>query len=172
MHTRRRMRLLPSAYVGNAWSFVTICTFNRACFFSSTGLANWLVKFTRRIASEEGFRLHAWCVMPDHLHLLVEGTSQKSDLRLFVRSLKRQSSEKFESRFHRPLWQRNFYDHILRARESGDPIAWYIWMNPVRKGLCADPREYVFSGSETFDWKSRRRLRETWAPPCKTARPN
>lgn len=44
------------------------------------------------------------------------------------------------------LWQRNFYDHILRGYESGMRIAEYIGANPVRTGLVAQADEYPWSG--------------------------
>src|ERR1700676_792204 len=38
------------------------------------------------------------------------------------------------------------------ARRICDSIAWYIWLNPVRKGIVSDAREHPFSGSFTVGW--------------------
>jgi hypothetical protein len=65
------------------------------------------------------------------------------------------------------LWQKKFYDRILRERDSFDGVAGYIWMNPVRKGLCSDPREYPYSGSFAVDWKKMMRPLESWVPEWK-----
>ncbi len=108
-----------------------------------------------------------WCVMPDHLHVFVEGQADDSDLREFVTRFKQQTAFPFFRRFGRRLWQRNFYDHVVRPYEPIHPIFWYIWMNPVRKGLCGDPREYPYSGSDTVEWKQRKPVTEGWAPPWK-----
>jgi hypothetical protein len=46
----------------------------------------------------------------------------------------------------------SFYDRILRATDAVETVAIYIWSNPVRKGLCAQPGQYPYSGSQTIDW--------------------
>ena len=118
------------------------------------------------------FLLHAWCVMPDHLHLLVKGATLDADLRDFIFRFKQQTAFQFAKRFGNRLWQKNYYDHVVRPKESIDSIFWYIWMNPVRKGFCIDPRDYLFSGSETVDWKRKEPVRESWTPPWKSATGN
>jgi hypothetical protein len=68
----------------------------------------------------------------------------------------------------RPVWQHRPYDHILRPDESREAVAYYIWMNPVRKGLCTRPEEWPFSGSLTVDWKRLLTPPENlWVPPWK-----
>ena len=111
--------------------------------------------------------VHAFCVMPDHFHALVEGMSEESDLRAFVRNFKQASSKEHAREEDAPLWQKKFYDHILRSKDSPDAISWYIWMNPVRKGLCSQPIEYPYSGSLTKEWQAVLRPREQWVPTWK-----
>jgi len=41
-------------------------------------------------------------------------------------------------------WQRDFFDHRLRAEESNEEKALYIRMNPVRKGLVATPSAWTW----------------------------
>ena len=45
-----------------------------------------------------------------------------------------------------PLWQENYYDHVLRSHESGMRIAQYILENPLRKGLVDTVEDYAYSG--------------------------
>jgi len=66
------------------------------------------------------------------------------------------------------LWQKKFYDHILRETDNFDAVAGYIWMNPVRAGLCDDARDYPYSGSFTVDWKKGMRPVESWVPDWKS----
>jgi hypothetical protein len=63
-----------------------------------------------------------------------------------------------------------YYDHILRPNEVIEDVACYIWWNPVRKGLCEDPRLYPLSGSQTIDWM-KKSPRTNWTPPWKPANP-
>jgi REP element-mobilizing transposase RayT len=108
--------------------------------------------------------------MPDHLHFLAEGTEPTSDLLHFVKSLKMKSSRQHSAHFGRALWQREFYEHIMGPRESVEAVAWYIWLNPVRKKLVAKPEHYSFSGTLT-GWKMPRVwTTPDWRPPWKLAR--
>ena len=88
--------------------------------------------------------------MPDHLHLLLVG-EHKSSLLKFMRTFKQETSFQFNRTFNNPLWQRSYYDHILRKEEAVEELSLYILNNPVRAGLIDDYREYAFSGSFIFD---------------------
>jgi len=105
--------------------------------------------------------------MPDHFHMLDEGIGVDSDLLLFVRNFKQTSSREYSREAATTLWQKKFYDHILRTGESHDAVSWYIWMNPVRKGLCSQPAQYPYSGSFTEDWKKKVQPAESWTPSWK-----
>ena len=50
-----------------------------------------------------------------------------------------------------PLWQINYYEHVLRKAEDTKGVAYYIFNNPVRKGLVEDFKDYAFLGSFEFD---------------------
>jgi putative transposase len=170
--TRKQLRLLSHPYRGQGWFFITICTHARVPYFERPKLAAWIETRLSAAAQEQMFRLHAWCIMPDHVHIFTEGATPESDLRQFVTRFKQQTSFTFAKRFGNQLWQKNFYDHVVRPYEPIHPIFWYIWMNPVRKGLCADPREYQFSGSETIEWKQNKPAAQKWTPPWKAAKKN
>jgi putative transposase len=107
--------------------------------------------------------------MPDHLHLLAEGADKESDLLEFVTSFKKETAFDFERKEKQRLWQFKFYDHILRSAAAIDAVCWYIWLNPVRKGICRTPGEYAFSGS--FTEQGMKLLKEApatgWIPPWK-----
>ncbi|OGP72124.1 MAG: hypothetical protein A2W09_02620 [Deltaproteobacteria bacterium RBG_16_50_11] len=85
--------------------------------------------------------------MPDHLHLLVVGEDDQSNLKKFTNLFKQKSGYWFKKSYNENLWHVSFYDHILRKEESMEDVALYILGNPVRKGLVSDPREYAFSWS-------------------------
>jgi putative transposase len=86
--------------------------------------------------------------MPDHMHLLLSlGKSYKKSLIDWVSAFKRYTSRKVNESFElTPLWQKNFYDHVVRHDESIQKIAEYIVNNPVRKGIVNDCREYPYCG--------------------------
>jgi hypothetical protein len=73
----------------------------------------------------------------------------------------------YEQKTGQSLWQKKFYDHILRENDSSDAVAWYIWMKPVRARICVRPEEYPFLGSMTGAWPHPSNPKE-WMLPWKT----
>jgi putative transposase len=164
---RKKIRLEASRYVGQNSYFITFCCAGRRPVFAKPTAAEWLVAQFRKISLEHRFGAYAYCVMPDHFHALVTGLDLSSGLAAFVRDFKQRTSHVYESRTGRLLWQTRFYDRILRSGESSDAVAGYIWMNPVRKGLCAEPQEYPHSGSFVIDWRKGFTPTQSWTPEWK-----
>ena len=164
---RKNIRLRPEDYVGRRLHFVTLCFFGRRRAGANPEIARSLVEQLRLTAAELGFVAHAYCVMPDHVHLLVEGERAESDLMRFIELFKQKAGFELGYVRGRRLWQFKYYDHIVRANESADRIAWYIWMNPVRKGLSRTPQEYPFAGSLTEIGAAmlQKPVAEPWTPP-------
>lgn len=164
---QKNIRLPADRYQGERWHFVTICCAERRRVFAHAKHASWIVEELRRHAAAHNFSVHAYCAMPDHLHGLAAGTGATSNLLKFVKSLKQKTGYEFRKMFRRDLWQKKFYDHILRKDDAIDRVAGYIWMNPVRAGICDDPREYAYSGSFTIDWTKGMAPIGEWVPPWK-----
>ena len=114
--------------------------------------------------------MHAYCVMPDHFHFLAEGIHPTSDLLNLVKSVKLKTSRAFFRKTRHILWQRKFYDHILRRNDDPESVAWYIWMNPVRKGICNSARSYPLSGSFASAIPPITDPPPIWCPPWKSLR--
>ena|SRR3989442_8829095 len=165
---RKNIRLPASFYVGRQWYFLTLCTQDRVPIFGDADLVRELLCLIENEAQTTGFDLQAYCFMPDHVHLLASGRKENSDLQAFVQSFKQRSGYAFRRAKGLRLWQHKYYDHILRRDERWQPVAWYIWMNPVRKGLCAQPQDWPNSGSLNMNW---RKLMmppgKPWLPPWK-----
>ena len=103
------------------------------------------------LAVESGMKIYAWCIMPDHLHMLLQGQKVIEFMRVFKGRL---TPAARAAEPGRRLWQRSFYDHALRKEESLADVACYIWENPVRVKIVAEPIEYVWSGSEVWpNWR-------------------
>jgi putative transposase len=166
---RINIRLPGLNYVGRCTHFVTFCCQDRRRPFLQTEYAREFISNFREFAQQTGFAVHAYCVMPDHLHALVEGISDVSDLLSFVKIFKQVTAFRYKARTGQRLWQRAYYDHILRPSDSLDGVAWYIWLNPVRAGLCADYKDYPLSGSFTGVWTEWPVAEVPWLPAWKKA---
>ena len=149
----KRIRLPLNVYRRERIVFITISTNNRQKWFLELPLlAKEAVDVLIETSRERHSSLYAWCIMPDHVHLLVGD----EDIISFVRAFKGRMAPKVRALSpKRKLWQRSFYDHILRNAESVMDVAGYIFENPVRSGLVALPHEYPYVGSEVWKyWKS------------------
>ena len=168
---RRVARLARENYFGRQTYFITICCDRRVSYLSVPATAQRVLDLLLECAASHSFRLHAFCLLPDHLHLLAEGAEPHCDLLEFVRLLKQRTAFDFRKSRSRPLWEKSFYDHVLRSADSIEDVACYIWWNPVRKRLCTDPREFPYSGSQTIDWIKRAASGTSWSAPWKTPEP-
>ena len=89
--------------------------------------------------------------MPDHLHLLIEGKEENADFRGFISMLKQKTNFYFKKIEGNPLWQKDYYEHILRENEDTIQVIKYILNNPVRKRIVAEYGDYPFLGSLVYD---------------------
>ncbi len=86
---KSRPRLKDFNYKGYQRYFVTICTHERNPIFKDNAMVRELIRVLKDTSKNSfGFKVWAYCFMPDHLHLLVEGESHDSDLKRFISSYK------------------------------------------------------------------------------------
>jgi putative transposase len=164
----KNIRLPADRYRGGELFFVTFCCENREHVFQEGVYCSWFLDSLRTAAVEHSFAIYAYCLMPDHVHLLTQGLNLKSDFLRFLKALKQTTAFEYKRKTGRQLWQKKSYDRILRSSDSPDPVAWYIWMNPVRAGICQNAQEYAWSGSFTGSGPRRMQPCESWTPPWKS----
>jgi putative transposase len=164
---RKDIRLAALNYIGRRDYFVTICCQRRAPFLAERANAALISEHLQSSAAKFAFTIHAHCIMPDHVHILVGGASDSSDLLAFVDSFKRHTAHDFSKRTRKHLWQHKFYDHILRSTDALHDVAHYIWLNPVRKGLCAHPAHYPYSSFFPDIPAAKMPVEGNWLPPWK-----
>jgi len=128
---------------------VTWGTFERRTLLTDKDLASEIVRILEEEAGRTLTNLYAYCVMPDHVHVLLQPNA--GDLIKYVQAVKGKTTRTcWKLGGSGKLWQRGFHDHILRREESLHGIAQYILANPVRAGLTDDIVAYPFSGSTMF----------------------
>ena len=102
--TRKNIRLAEINYRGRNRYFVTFCCFVRRPVFSEGRASQWLLGLLQAESARLSFRVHAYCLMPDHLHFLSEGVDSSSDLLYFVKCIKLKSSRTYAGQFGHILW--------------------------------------------------------------------
>ena len=86
--------------------------------------------------------------MPDHIHLVVEGKAETSDLRRFAKVSKQRVDYIFRTGLGiRNTWQEGYYERVLRSDQATDVVVRYVLENPVRAGLVKRAEDYPFSGA-------------------------
>jgi REP element-mobilizing transposase RayT len=91
------------------------------------------------------FWLFAYCIMPNHLHLLL--SPHNKNLPTAIREIKSVSATRIINSRHcrGPLWQPRYFDNIIRRpRDFWDKLE-YIHHNPVAAGLASTPRDWRWS---------------------------
>ena len=151
MYFHKNIRLNDTNYIGRRAYFVTQCCDDRRKYFADSARCEWFLSRLRTLSAAHHFAIPAYCIMPDHVHLLVDGLLVTSDFLRFMKALKIKTSREFAVEGKTPLWQKKYFDHILRPKESMDWVAWYIWLNPVRAALARAPGLYPFAGSFTTE---------------------
>jgi REP element-mobilizing transposase RayT len=96
------------------------------------------------------YRLLAWCVMPNHVHVVVEAASGHS-LGAIVRSWKSFTANLANRALGRsgPFWHRDYFDRFIRDEGHLSRTIEYIENNPVKAGLI--------STATGWQWSSARR---------------
>jgi REP element-mobilizing transposase RayT len=90
--------------------------------------------------------IFAYCIMPTHAHILTSpqgGANLSTILGSYESYVARLS---WEHGVIGILWQRSFYDHVLRGHDNAERIAAYIINNPVKAGLVTDWRDWPWCG--------------------------
>ncbi len=158
-HRRRSIRLPEYDYTRSGAYFVTICTYRQACLFgdvidSIVQLSAW-----GEIASQcwrdipdhfDHVELDEWVVMPNHVHGIllfhpIVGAQHAAPLQkpnvtpgslgAVIRSFKSavtKRANEMQGTPGTPLWQRNYYEHVIRNDHTLNAIRQYIADNPAR----------------------------------------
>jgi len=150
MRTERPEHLATFDYIGIHQYFLTFCTHERARLFVTPDAVELVRTQISRAEVDYKMAVIAYCFMPDHVHLLVEGQAEDSDCRQFISRAKQYSGFHYKATFGQRLWQRYGFEHVLRNEEAAVSVAQYILENPLRARLVENVDEYPFSGSSVY----------------------
>ena len=141
-------RLFPS----NPVFFVTASTYRRKALLATHAVHNAFMRFSQRAYDEHGIAVGRYVIMPDHIHLFVCGPDD-FELGRWMGTLK-QCLEKVAiapaspagRRLQKAIWQRRFFDNVLRNEESYAQKWEYVRDNPLRAGLVDSADDWPYAG--------------------------
>jgi putative transposase len=107
-----------------------------------------LVEEWKAAHSRHGWAVGRYVIMPDHVHLFCSAEMDAKPLPKFVQAWKQWTSKRItrELDVTGPVWQEQFFDHVLRSSESYSQKWEYLRENPVRAGLVAAADDWPWQG--------------------------
>jgi putative transposase len=124
--------------------FTTFSTAGRRRLFQVEAKAELMAETLRDYRKQGRFSLHAFVIMPDHVHALITPAPEVS-LEKAIQLMKGGFSFRLKSHFE--VWERGHFDKRVPDRAAYDACTVYIHRNPVVAGLVADTMEYRFSSA-------------------------
>ena len=91
--------------------------------------------------------LLAWCVMPNHVHVLLTPLWKPYKITQGIKGFTAHDINKLQHQIGRTFWQDESYDHWVRDEEELQRIVLYIEQNPVKAGLCRTPADWPWSSA-------------------------
>lgn len=125
-------------------SFITAITLGRRRLFQMNTNAEMLLRLIHRYRVHSRFLLHAYVIMPDHVHLLVTPVADLSverSMHLIKDGFTSYSSSSF------PIWQDRLSSSRIDNPHSFAAAVHHIHTNPVRALLCLHPSDYLHSSA-------------------------
>ena len=160
LHCRKSIRLKNYDYSSNGYYFVTICVQNREKLFGEIVgatlcgrpnnpdkiITKWLLELENKF---NDIKIDEYIIMPNHIHFIIKRTGDHtgstgdhtgSPLRDIVGWFKTMTTNEYIVGvkcgkfipFKGRLWQRNYYEHIIRNYDDYINISEYIQNNPLK----------------------------------------
>jgi putative DNA methylase len=122
-----------------------------ACYLRNPQIAE-LIENSLLHFDAERYRLLEWCVMPNHVHTLIE-TVPGNELGRIVQSWKSFTASEANRLLRRTgsFWMADYHDRYIRDDRHLAAVRAYIRNNPVKAGLCVRPDDWRFGSA----WKGR-----------------
>jgi putative transposase len=137
------------AYVPGGTYFFTLVTHHRRRLLQSPERVTLLREAMRHVNRTRPFKMQAAVILPDHLHCIMTLPEGDSDYSGRWREIKKRFSRQVDTstnaRGERPVWQRRFYEHVIRDEDDWKAHVDYIHYNPVKHGLAKCPRDWPWS---------------------------
>ncbi|OGW45269.1 MAG: hypothetical protein A2078_07130 [Nitrospirae bacterium GWC2_57_9] len=144
-------RLDRELYRGVVSVSFTLCIQDKKRLFIEPNSVQTFINILTELIQKTPSKVPVYCFMPDHLHLLIQGTSSESDVWKTVVSFKQKTGFWLASNKPEIKWQKDFYDHVVRNHEKFAVLVRYILDNPVRKGLARSWEDYPYKGAVGYE---------------------
>jgi putative transposase len=154
--------------------FFTLVTYRRQELFISPEIRNLLMQTVNEVREFHPFEMIAYCVLPDHVHFIWQMPENENDYSMRIGLIKRRFTKKYiqkfgetleksDSQFKRrevTIWQRRFWEHLIRDECDLEQHIEYVHYNPIKHGLVrrvcdwdfSSFHDFVKAGVYVYDW--------------------
>ena len=144
-------RLILENYRGRVRVAFALCVEGRKLLFTNAEVCDIFLGILREMGTKHDCLNWVYVFMPDHVHLIMEGKNEDTDLWKMIVEFKQKTGFWLSRNCQDISWQKSFYDHLLRTEDELKRQIIYVLDNPVRKKIVHEWREYKYSGSLDFD---------------------
>jgi len=152
MDEKRHLRRVSRVFADQPLYFVTACTADRQSILASKIPFQILKDEWHSAMERHGWSIGSFVVMPDHVHFFCRPLADADGLSPFMQRWKEWTSKRIQRTggASGPVWQKEFFDHIVRSDESYTQKWEYVRENPVRAGLVAGADGWPYQGHIHF----------------------
>lgn len=145
--------------------FFTLVTKNRRPILVQPRVRAALRQSINQVRESAPFSIDAWVLLPDHLHCILRLPENDADYSRRWGKIKRLASKTLARDGTRcsGLWQPRFWEHWIRDEDDLIRHLEYIFINPVKHGLCAQVRDWPFSSFHRY--VAQGKYPSNWAGP-------
>ncbi|WP_319549579.1 transposase [Desulfogranum marinum] len=102
------------------------------------------------------YRLLAWCIMPNHVHLLIEPCAALGKIVQSWKSYTARWAMQHNAELElgvpgKSLWMREYWDRYIRDEQHFRDVIRYIHYNPVKAQLCVTPEQWLWSSAGLYN---------------------
>ena len=136
-------------YLPDAIVFVTCVTKNRYPYLKSRKEVNLFFMTLAKVNEIKPFKLLAFVILPDHFHWLMKVDDSSENFSKIMHSIQRNSTLNYKRAHNNQtpikIWQRGFWDHMIRDENDLERHFDYIHWNPVKHGYIVKPEKWPYS---------------------------
>ena len=149
--THAHLKRLTNVFQENPIYFITCCCKRRLPTLNNSIANEILVDEWQNSRERHGWCIGKYVIMPDHVHFLASPNAEAKSLSQFMQAWKQWTSKRITSALSiEPIWQKEFFDHLLRNDESLSEKWDYIHNNPIRANLVSCSNEWQYQGYVHF----------------------
>jgi len=124
---------------------------NKNIVFKTDADYQYYLKLISRLKEELPFDLYHYCLMPNHVHMLIK-TNRAADFSNFMKKLNLAYFHHFRKEYDwvGHFWQDRFRSQVVGKDNYFIHCGKYIELNPLRKGLVESPEKYQWSSYQHY----------------------